>query len=416
MNNSNSLKVYFNKEIVGELRLTKIDRYEFQYQDSWLNDNRSFPISLALKLQSEPHDHVTTKSFFEGLVPEEDVLRHLKGASLKQIDSAFDFLTIYGRDCAGALTILPSNIELMPQSELKKISWSELSNAYIQNKNLANLILNEEGGFFSLAGAQDKISLVKLNGEFFISKGDTPSTHIVKPPNRYHPSINTVYNEFFCMRLAKAISLNVPETELIESEVSFYVIERFDRLIVKNNITKLHQQDFCQALGVLNTQKYEILGGPTLKDNYQLILNNSSEVIHDSKRFLRWVFFNLLIGNNDCHAKNLSFIQQGLKLTLSPFYDLLSTSVYPTIRNKFALKIAGQVMWSEIKAKHLRLVEKELNLKNHFLSHLLQNTIEELEIALPIVLQELAIYKNLEVFEKISLEINRRIKHFKSII
>lgn len=78
MNNANSLIVYFNKEIVGELQLTNVDRYEFQYQDSWLKDNRSFPISLALKLQTEPHDHVTTKSFFEGLIPEEDVLRHLK--------------------------------------------------------------------------------------------------------------------------------------------------------------------------------------------------------------------------------------------------------------------------------------------------------------------------------------------------
>ena len=94
---------------------------------------------------------------------------------------------------------------------------------------------------------------------------------------------------------------------------------------------------------------------------------------------------------------------------MSPFYDLLSTSVYPTIRNKFALKIAGQVVWSEIKSKHLRLVEKDLNLKNQFLSDLLQNLIEELEIAIPVVMQELALYKDHEVFEKIILEINRRI-------
>ncbi len=415
MNNSNFLIVYFNEKIVGELRLIHGDRYEFQYQDSWLKYDQSFPISLALKLQSEPHDHVTTKSFFEGLIPEEDFLRNLKSTSHKHINSAFDFLTSYGRDCAGALRIVPLSSENENRSDLKKISWSELSKSYIQNRNLANIVLNEEGGFFSLAGAQDKISLVKLDGDFFISRGDTPSTHIIKPPNRFHQSINSVYNEFFCMRLAKAIALNVPETDLIESEVSFYVIERFDRNVIDKNITRLHQHDFCQALGILNTQKYEILGGPSLRDNFQLILNNSSEVISDSKRFLRWIFFNLLIGNNDCHAKNLSFILQGQKLVLSPFYDLLSTSVYPTIRNKFALKIAGQVVWSEIKSKHLRLVEKDLNLKNQFLSDLLQNLIEELEIAIPVVMQELALYKDHEVFEKIILEINRRIKHFKKI-
>lgn len=278
------------------------------------------------------------------------------------------------------------------------------------------MVLNEQGGFFSLAGAQDKIPLVKFEDEYYISLGNTPSTHIIKPPNRYYQAVNSVYNEHFCMRLADSVKLNVPRTEIIEDEISFYVIERYDRRISDKKVFRLHQQDFCQASGILSSQKYEIQGGPSLKDNYQLIVNNSAEVIKDSKSYLKWIFFNLLIGNNDSHSKNLSFLMHGNDMVLSPFYDLLCTAVYPSIRNKFAFKIAGQVLWSEVNAKHLRVIEKDLNLKNLFLTDLLRELISNLETSLPKVINDMNIYKKDEVFEKIVTEINRRLNYFKTIV
>lgn len=416
MSKKNTLTVFFEEEIVGELRLVQGDRYEFQYHESWLNNTKAFPISIALKLQPEPYDHTTSKSFFEGLIPEEDFLRQLEIRSETPISSAFDFLTMYGRDCAGALTLAQESNPTHNKTELKKISWSDLSKAYIEKKTLADVVLNEEGGFFSLAGAQDKIPLVQFEDDYYISLGSTPSTHIIKPPNRYHQSINSVYNEHFCMRLADGVNLNVPRTEIIEDEISFYVIARYDRKIIKDKISRIHQQDFCQTAGILSTQKYEIKGGPSLKDNYQMIVNNSSEVIKDSKSYLRWVFFNLLIGNNDSHSKNLSFLMHGNDVVLSPFYDLLCTAVYPTVRNKFAFKIAGQFLWSSISAKHLRVIEKDLKLKNLFLSDLLQELIKDLENTVPKMMHEMRVYHKNEIFEKISEEIDRRIKHFRKIV
>lgn len=412
------LSVSYEESLVGELRLLDGDRYEFQYDSSWLSSEQAFPVSLALELREGPHAHQPTKSFFEGLIPEGDLLRQLELRAAEPIGSAFDFLAAYGRDCAGALTIqAASQMHAPSQVNIVGISWADLSKSFRENKTLAEVVLNEDGGFFSLAGAQDKIPVVFNENGLFISQGNTPTTHIIKPPNRYHPdALDSVYNEHFCMRLASLVGLPVPRTEVIEDEISFYVIERFDRYHDSSKVRRLHQQDFCQAQGVLSSNKYETQGGPSIKDNYNLISENSSQVLEDSKSFLSWVFFNLLIGNNDSHSKNLSFLMKDKKLAIAPFYDLLCTAVYPSVRKKFAFKIAGQVLWVEITGKHLRIIEKDLKLKNHFLSTILAELLERFEKALPIALQEMEVFREKTVFGKIEQEILRRARHFKKLL
>lgn len=411
------LYVLYEDTLVGELRLLQGDRYEFQYEDKWLKNPQAFPVSLALDLRKEPHEHKVTRSFFEGLVPEGDLLRQLALRSSEPISSGFDFLAAYGRDCAGALTIQDSShLAARSDEQQLRVSWGDLSKSFKEKKTLAEVILNEDGGYFSLAGAQDKIPVIKNEDGLFISKGSVPTTHIIKPPNRYHPNaLDSVYNEHFCMRLAAAAGLNVPTTEIVEDEISFYIIERYDRRREDKKILRLHQQDFCQAQGVLNSQKYEIQGGPSIKDNYMLILQQSSQVIEDSKALLLWIFFNLIIGNNDSHSKNLSFLTHHQELILSPFYDLVCTAIYPTIRKKFAFKFAGQTMWAEINSKHLRVVEKDLKLKSKFLSSLLAELIENIKSALPVTLSEMEKYREKVVFEKLNNEIERRLRHFENI-
>lgn len=412
------LYVLHEEALVGELRLIQGDRYEFQYEDKWLRNPTAFPISIALNLQKESHGHQTTKSFFEGLIPEGDLLRQLEIKSSVPVGSAFDFLELYGRDCAGAITIQDSpRLKVMPNEPNLKITWDDLSKSFLEKKTLAEVALNEDGGFFSLAGAQDKIPIIKNDNGLFISKGDSPTTHIIKPPNRFHQkALDSVYNEHFCMRLAALSGLKVPPTEIIEDEISFYVIERYDRKTEGNKVIRLHQQDFCQAQGVLTSQKYEIQGGPSIKNNYNLILQNSSQIIEDSKAILLWLFYNLLIGNNDSHSKNLSLLMTNRELTLSPFYDLICTAIYPTIRKKFSFKVAGQMLWSEISAKHLRVMEKELNLKNKFLSSLIAELIISVRSALPKTLSEMEKYREKIVFEKLNCEIELRLNHFEKIL
>ncbi|MEN0060294.1 MAG: HipA N-terminal domain-containing protein, partial [Bdellovibrio sp.] len=124
------LYVFFGRLLVGELRLLREERYEFQYSSTWLENQQAFPIAFLLQLQQEPHLHQVTKSFFEGLIPEGDFLRQIESRSPKPIGSAFDFLAYYGRDCAGALTIQAQ--DFLPREsveDLIPISWRELSRA-----------------------------------------------------------------------------------------------------------------------------------------------------------------------------------------------------------------------------------------------------------------------------------------------
>jgi len=122
-----------------------------------------------------------------------------------------------------------------------------------------------------------------------------------------------------------------------------YRVERYDRRqLADGTLERLHQEDFCQALGVPPELKYEAEGGPGLKDCFRLAAEWSDEPALDILLLLRWSLFNFLIGNADAHAKNLSFLYSDSKIRIAPFYDLLSTTVYARLNNKFAMRLGGQ--------------------------------------------------------------------------
>ena len=159
--------------------------------------------------------------------------------------------------------------------------------------------------------------------------------------------------------------MNVPEVQIIEGEHPLFVIERYDRNKDGDQVKRLHQQDFCQAIGITSDEKYEAEGGPDLEDVYNLMLENvtARKRIESSFRFLDWVCFNLLIGNNDSHAKNLSFLMTDKQHDLSPFYDLISTAIYPNISKSFLFKVGGAFAFEKVGQKRLALEESLLGIK-----------------------------------------------------
>jgi serine/threonine-protein kinase HipA len=169
------------------------------------------------------------------------------------------------------------------------------------------------------------------------------------------------------MKLAYAVGLNVPKVDIIEGEYPLFIVERFDRIQVKTMISRIHQQDFCQAQGVTSLKKYESDGGPTFVDNYNLVKANSSAPIPDLNQLLKWLIYNLVIGNNDSHSKNLAFLQTGDGIRIAPFYDMLSTSVYKEIGQNFAFKIGGQNLWFKLKRRTFDKLSAELGLKEDVL-------------------------------------------------
>ncbi len=372
-----NLTVCFEDQIVGNLSRDLDGSMFFNYSTHWLRSKTSFPLSLILKLRREPYRGQEALSFFENLLPEADVRHRIERFSGISSGNDFEFLRRFGEDCAGAITIhsfppsqtdtlkkrkkKQTQIEITPQNVRKVIENDE-------PLQLAMGLSEEELPRFSLAGAQNKFPCVFDGKRIFLPTEGSPTTHIVKLPIRVGEKLlDSVFNEFVAMQLANACGLPVPSTQVIGSNYPVFIIQRFDR---ENNGTKwsrIHCQDFCQALGISGKNKYASHGGPELKECYQVIAENSYQPSSDLLAFIDWIAFNLAIGNNDSHAKNISLLLTRHGLRLAPFYDLVATALYPQFSTQFAFPIGGITRWERIRSNHLEILAMELGIKFNFL-------------------------------------------------
>lgn len=413
------LNVFYNSKKVGTLHEDSEERLSFNYSKEWLENENAFSLSFALKLTAETYSHLVTKSFFENLLPEGDVKKNLENTNKKNISDEFSFLREYGIDCAGAFIVTENDhLTIERPFKSKEISLHAIYD-YLKNKqSLTSAMINNEGGRFSLAGAQDKFPIIYKNKKIFLPLNGEPTTHILKPYVLYHKdTLDSPYNEYFCMKLAKTVGLNIPNVTLIEGPYPLYLVERFDRAIVNSEVVRIHQQDFCQAQGITSRKKYEEDGGPTLPQNYGLIKRSSSLPIKDLSQFISWIWFNLLIGNNDCHSKNLSFIQSEDGIRLSPFYDLLSTVIYKDLSKKFSYRIGGNWMWHDLKQKNFELLADLFEIDVSFFlkkGKALINTTES-KLAKEVNAFE-AKFENIDTAQKIKTEIHKRINHIRKKI
>ena len=411
------LNVFYESELVGILSESGEERLSFKYSKAWLENLNSFPLSIALKLTEVEYGHLPTKAFFENLLPEGSVKEILEAHSKTNIKGEFDFLKIYGEDCAGAFVIMPENkIPIKPNQNLKKEIELETLYSYLnQNKSLTDAIVNNEGGHFSLAGAQDKIPVIIEDTKIFIPLGNIPTTDIIKPYVRYFDSTkDSPYNEYFCMRLARSIGLNVPDVDIIEGEYPLYIIKRFDRIELDGGIKRIHQQDFCQARGITSAKKYESDGGPTFASNFALVRDVSISPIPDLNQLLMWFWFNLVIGNNDCHSKNLAFLQTKEGLRLSPFYDLLSTTIYKEISPKFSYGIGKQMLWYKVSNKNLAMQAKEIGISEAAFKNPANKLFKELDKQLEKNVEEFeSRFSGIKTASVIEKEVKKRMRYFR---
>jgi serine/threonine-protein kinase HipA len=172
----------------------------------------------------------------------------------------------------------------------------------------------------------------------------TPSTHILKPEIVRFP--NTVENEAFCMRLAKHLGLSAAsvETTLVNGR-KLIIVQRYDRIIHQDSsVQRLHQEDFCQATGVLPEKKYEEDGGPSLTRIAGIL--QAVAPAADIEALLTAVVLNVLIGNGDAHAKNFSLLHHPSgALGLAPLYDLMSTLYYGDERLAIYIDSVQRMRW-----------------------------------------------------------------------
>jgi serine/threonine-protein kinase HipA len=203
------------------------------------------------------------------------------------------------------------------------------------------LLAGRAGIRLSLAGAQNKLPVVLVDGRIALPAPGQPTTHILKPAMTRFPT--TVENEALSMRLAKALGLNVASVEarLVEGR-KFLLVERYDRALSSDGIlSRVHQEDFCQALGHAPEHKYATEGGATFKTSFALLRSVSTRPAADVLALLDAAIVNLIIGNCDAHGKNFSLLYPASETRLAPLYDLMSTVAYPEVSNRMAMNLGG---------------------------------------------------------------------------
>jgi serine/threonine-protein kinase HipA len=341
-----SLDVYLRDDLVGHLTQDDGGDVTFQYAPGWLETSGAVPLSQSLPLQKERFRRKDCRGFFGGILPEEskrEIIARNLGISAR---NDYALLERIGGECAGAVTFLPHG-EAMPEPRhgYRELSDRELA-AILRELPRRPLMAGEQGVRLSLAGAQDKLPVRIEGGAICLPLGGAPSTHILKPNVERFEGV--VWNEAFCMRLAAAAGVpSAPvETRTVDG-LDYLLVERYDRRSRPAPdgppiVERLHQEDFCQALGIVSEQKYQREGGPSLKQCFSLLRDVSSAPVIDLARLLDAVILNHLVGNNDAHGKNFSLLYRGGETRLAPLYDVISTVCYPELSAEMAMRIGEE--------------------------------------------------------------------------
>lgn len=349
-----TLNVYYDRALVGKLTQDDGGQMTFQYDVSWLDKPNPIALSQSLPPQEEPFTQKQCQGFFGGTLPEQDnrkIIARILGISDK---NDFAMLEQIGGECAGAISFWPDGENLPADDDrYRELADDELAKI-LRELPRRPLMAGEDGIRLSLAGAQDKIAVRRDDGKISIPRGSAPSSHILKPAIDTWEGV--VANEAFCMELARACGLNAAPVEIGKVEdIDYLLAERFDRVRDGyGNIQRLHQEDFCQALGVPSEIKYQSEGGPSLADCFALIRDASSVPARDLIALLDAVIFNLLIGNHDAHAKNFSLLYMpNRSIRLAPLYDLVCTVYYPELTDKMAMRIGKEAKSALVFPRHI---------------------------------------------------------------
>lgn len=350
---AHELDVWLFADHVGTLALIE-GRLNFGYTPDWLKQANAVALSCSLPLQVEPFDDHKTRPFFAGLLPEGQMRRLI--AQQFQVSSQNDFALLdhIGGECAGAVTFLEPGQALPTPTKDDDVQWlsDEDVIAILDELPHRPMLAGKDGLRLSLAGAQDKLPVVFDGDRIGLPRNGASSSHILKPA--IHAVEDSVTNEGFCLALAEAMQFK-PAKSTIHTvrDRQFLLVERYDRARdTDGRRQRLHQEDFCQALGVVPEMKYQNEGGPDLAQCFELVRRVTRPSAPQVLRLLDYVIFNALIGNHDAHAKNFSLLYLSKVPVLAPFYDTLSTAVYPTLTPKMAMKIGSKYKFSEVQARH----------------------------------------------------------------
>ena len=354
------LWVWMNGERVGTWQRTRTGGHRFVYEESWLASARVRPLSLSLPIT--PDRTVAgpvVANFFDNLLPDDERIRRRVSARFRVGSTdVFELLQAIGRDCVGAVQLLPPE---QPPIGFDRVEYETMDDRAVA-RHLHGVAADPGLGAdqnpgdlrISIAGAQEKTALLRVDGQWCRPLGATPTTHILKLPlglvgGRRLDLTHSVCNEWLCAQLLREMGLPVAATDIVTfGDETVLSVERFDRQWMEGPnagtrwIARIPQEDFCQVLGVSSHDKYESQRGPGMSQCLQ-VLRSSGTAAADIRHFLCAQLAFWLLAATDGHAKNFSiFLLPGGSYRMTPLYDVIS--VWPVIGNG-----PNRVAWQEAK-------------------------------------------------------------------
>ena len=355
------LPIYFEQRLVGTVRV-RASGAGFNYDHRWIDTKGAFPISTTMPLRTEPFGPDTFLPWAANLLPESEQLRAVGQFLGMALSDVLGLLSAIGRDTAGALSIgKPGGTSSIYWRLVEKPEHLERIIEELPNKPF---LVGDEGVSMSLAGVQSKLAVaVDDAGRIGIPLEGSPSTHILKPDaGRLWGGVQ---NEAFCLTLAKRLGIPTPHVTTGKvGKRTYLLVNRYDRMAVGGRWRRLHQEDFCQALGKPPSAKYETnqtgIRGPTLNDMFEVTRKLMSPT--DILRLLDMVIFNIIACNTDAHAKNYSIMIKASGISLAPLYDVMCGQVWDHVTKNLAHKIADKRRGDHLKGRHWQRFAEECGL------------------------------------------------------
>ena len=332
------LDVWMNGQYVGVWFWTRTGTPGFRYDDNWQQSPNARSLSVSLPMPAGGGDVMgaPVEHYFDNLLPDSSRIRErLRRRFGTPSTRAADLLAAIGRDCVGALQLMPAGARPPPYDRIDSAPLTDgqvealLGDVTNDGSDAASLV---DDFRISIAGAQEKTALLRVGDHWHLPSGATPTTHIFKLPlglvgNMRADMTDSVENEWLCAALLKELGFAVAATEMGQfGRQKVLIVERFDRRWMDSGrwIARLPQEDFCQATGTPGDLKYESDGGPGIRAGLNL-LGSGNNADTDKLTLIKAQLAFWLMAATDGHAKNFSiFLERGGGFHMTPLYDVLS--------------------------------------------------------------------------------------------
>jgi len=367
----------------------------FRYEPAWLLSERAFPISLSMPLSDRIWSGEGAASYFDGLLPDDRTVRE-KIAAREYAESAgiFDLLAVIGRDCVGALRLVPEGLDPgdPTKMEYRPVTYDEIASRLAAlGTNPLGLHADEDDFRISIAGVQEKTAFLRVDEQWQLPLGPTPTSHIFKPAMKEGQDgvdfSDTPWNEWLCLTLCPALGLQTSDAEvLLFDGKPVIVVERFDRVWQECVLYRLPQEDICQALGVPPLRKYQSDGGPGIIDVLEF-LNAAIAPYEDRQAFMKAQIIFWLLAAIDGHAKNFSIFLSPGGFRLTPLYDVMSAAPYPEFpvqKIKLAMALGGKGYFrlSQIQLRHFYQTGQKAGLREQDMESIFSELATRMEDAI----------------------------------